>query len=130
MPRPRAKKAPAQATPAAAPASLAALARIRTNRIRPPRDLSLQRDMDAALADITRLRRNVSFIAGAWQETVPAALYPRTRLTSLIRGQLTVTVPDAATRFELDRFLRAGGFAALSRASNANLTKVRITTAL
>jgi hypothetical protein len=120
---------PSAAQPTAPPAALAGLARIRANRVRPPRDLSLRRDMDFALADITRLRRNVSSIAAAWQATIPAALLPRTRLTSLSRAQLTVAVPDAATRFELDRFLRAGGFAALAQACPANLTKVRITLA-
>lgn len=127
MPRPRVKKSGAQAAAPLVPPAMAAVARIRSNRVRPARDLSLQRDMDVALADIKRLRRNVSSIAAAWEATVPPDLAKRTTLSTLSRGQLAVLVPDAATRFALDRFLRAGGFAALAGACTVNLGKVRIT---
>lgn len=83
--------------------------------------------MDAALSDIKRLRKNVSSIASAWQAVVPPDLARRTTLAAMSRGQLTVAVPDAAMRFALDRFLRAGGFAALAGACTTSLTKVRIT---
>lgn len=62
----------------------------------------------------------------AWNAVVPEPLRTRCRPERLVGGMLTVRVPDAATRFELDRFLRAGGTAALIAASHRCILRVRL----
>jgi hypothetical protein len=107
------------------PDQLAGIQRVRDARIRPRAVQSLQREMDRALGDIKKLRRAVSACAGAWQRTIPSELVERTALEGVARGVLTVRVPDAATRFELDRFLRAGGWRSFTRDCAADLIRVR-----
>lgn len=106
--------------------ALPGVARVREARLRPARDLSMAGPMDRELREIRKLKRAVGAIAQAWNATVPQELLKRTGLQSLSRGVLTVAVPDAATRFLLDRHLRGGGERALIGQSAAAIRSVRI----
>lgn len=82
--------------------------------------------MDRELRELNKQRRANGGCATAWNAVIPPELAARTALQGLSRGVLTIAVPDASTRFTLDRFLRSGGERALIGASSAAIRKVRI----
>ena len=108
------------------PDQLAGIQRVREARVRPMRDQSLAREMDRALREAALLRRAVGGCADAWSRVVPPPLLDRTSLVGVSKGVLTVRVPDAATRFELDRFLRSGGQKSLVASCRTTLNRVRL----
>jgi hypothetical protein len=112
-----------------APEHLAGLQRLRDARVRPPRNLSLAPDMDRAIREAASQRRSTGGCADAWSRIIPPALLAKTSLEGVSKGVLTVRVPDASTRFELDRFLRSGGQKQLVSACRANLSRVRLVVA-
>jgi hypothetical protein len=109
------------------PAGLLGVARTRDARVRTPYDTSIARDMDEALRELRKLQRAVGGAASAWSQVVPPELAERCRLIGVSRGTLEVRVPDAATRFALDRFLRSGGERAVIAASAPGLQRIRVT---
>jgi hypothetical protein len=64
---------------------------------------------------IKRQHKTFGGVAGAWG-VVPPRLAEGAVFKSLTRGVLTVSVTDAALRFELDRWLRDGGREELNKA--------------
>ncbi|MBX3387035.1 MAG: hypothetical protein KF768_10730 [Phycisphaeraceae bacterium] len=108
------------------PPEFAALDRLRRSRVRPERDLTLQRDLSAQLVLLRRLRRSSAGVAEAWNATVPDDLLGLTSLRGLASAVLSVGVPDDGVRFRLDRWLRAGGQIELSRAARTPIRKVKI----
>lgn len=62
----------------------------------------------------------------AWEEVVPPQLAAKAEIVRLVRGVLSVRVTDSATRFELDRFLRSGGEAALVRRAAGAIRRVKV----
>lgn len=76
--------------------------------------------------DAARDHRRLGNAGDAWAATCPEQLLGRTRIVGLSRGSLTVAVPDAATRFELDRALRSGAERALIGMCSAPVRKVRV----
>ena len=91
------------------------LQQLRKWRTRPDRDLSIAGPVREAAAQAQQ-RHDAGQGAGqAWDELVPPRLRRRCTVLQLQRGILTVRIPDAAARFELDRWLRSGGEAALAR---------------
>lgn len=105
---------------------LAGVARLREARVRARGDQTLAADMDRALREAGRQRRASGGCADAWAKIIPPDLIERTALEGVSRGVLTVRVPDGATRFQLDRFLRSGGQRAFVAACSASLRQVRI----
>lgn len=109
-----------------AEAAGARLARLVAARAGRTRDLTIgeqvkglagsMRAMDAGLAGATR----------AWQSVVPPELARSSTIEVLSRGVLRVRVTDSAVRFELDRFLRAGGEARVIGASPAPIRSIRL----
>ncbi len=108
------------------PAELAGLARVREARVRVRSDQTLAAEMDRAMHDAARQRRANVGCADAWARVVPPELLGKTALGGVSRGVLTVRVPDGATRFQLDRFLRSGGQRAFVSACSASLRQVKI----
>lgn len=108
------------------PPELAALDKLRRNRVRPERDLSLQRDLAAEQVRLRRMRKAGAGIAQAWNATVPAELLELTALRGLHSAVLTVAVPDEGVRFRLDRWLRAGGQLELSRAARTPVRRIKL----
>ena len=105
---------------------LTSIDRVRQARVRPARDLTLGADIDRAMRDLKKQRRALGGSAAAWNAVIPPELVNKTSLETLSSGVLTVSVPDAATRFVLDRFLRAGGERQVIGASGAAIRKIRI----
>src|SRR5262249_34595854 len=112
-------------------ASSAGLERIRSRRLRPERDLSLRDIFDGELRRVRSAARATTGAAGAWEELLatsglPPGLRERTRVVSFRHGVLTVRAADASTKYAVDRFMRAGGEAALARLAPATLRRVKI----
>lgn len=101
------------------------LERLRAWRVRTTDALSIGEQVEALARRLKRTRRDYAGLDLAWDELVPARLTRSDQFVSLSRGILTVRVPDAPVRFELDRWLRAGGELALRRRCPA-LAKVRL----
>ena len=110
----------------ASPEEFAGVQRLRESRLRPARDLTMAREMDRAMREAVALRRATGGCADAWSRIIPSALLAKTALEGVSKGVLTVRVPDASTRFELDRFLRSGGQTQLVSACRASIGRVRL----
>lgn len=65
----------------------------------------------------------------AFLERCPRELADRVAAISLRGGTLTIAPRDAASRYELDRWLRAGGEQEVVTASRGPLQRVRLTAA-
>lgn len=102
------------------------LAKLRENRARPQRDDALAPAFQRTARDLARLEKNLSGITEAWESVCPPDLLPRTAIRSIHRGKLTIAVADAATRFELDRLLRAGAKRDLVRGCPMTVRDVRL----
>ena len=116
-------------TPAAAapvPPELLELARVRAVRVKPSPDLTLTRQFLGERVLLRKLRRSNAGLVEAWESVAPPALLERTALRGLAQGVATLGVPDASTRYELDRFLRSGGEKALKQACGAPIRRVKV----
>ncbi len=105
------------------------LGRLRANRVveaRATRTAPLRELFVQAARDATRDRRRLGNAGDAWAQTCPPDLAGRTAIVGLLRGVLTVSVPDSPTRFELDRALRGGAEKALIGLCTAPVRKVRV----
>jgi len=102
------------------------LDRLRTSRVRPARDTSINGAVSAQRERTGRLMRQAGSAAAVWAELAPAGLRERSRVEKLVRGSLHVVVTDAATRFTLDRWLRGGGQERVAAAARAPIDKVRV----
>ena len=107
-----------------------AAARERLERLRrwrvPRRDVTLRPQLDAAIGEIRRQRSAVGGFEGAWASVVPREFTAHASIESWRSGVLTVRAADSSVMFGLDRFLRAGGQAALAARSPRTLHRVRI----
>ncbi|QOJ00191.1 MAG: hypothetical protein HRU70_06700 [Phycisphaeraceae bacterium] len=74
---------------------------------------------------VARRARALSGVERAWSVVVPAAVGGRAVLRSFDRGVVMAEVGDAPSRFVLDRWLKAGGEAAL-RAADTRVKKVKV----
>lgn len=109
----------------------AALDRLRANRVPPPRDLRLTSLLDSEMRRVRPAHRAASSAVSAWDELLgragmPPGLLTRTRVVSFRNGVLTVRAADASTKYAVDRFLRAGGEAALARLASTTLRRVKL----
>src|SRR5688572_27737500 len=91
------------------------LKRLRGFRNKAERDVSIGGALAEVEREVKKLQRAVGGIGSAWEEIAPARLAGRCRVVGITRGVLTIRAADAAARFELDRFMRGGGEAELSR---------------
>lgn len=104
----------------------ARLAAARADRTRPRATPTLSRMFLVQVPEMRRMRRQLSGIAAAWAEVVPAEIAEQVRLEGVTAGVLNVRAADASVRFQLDRFLRAGGEAQLLKRLPAAIRRVRI----
>ena len=114
-----------------AAAMAAGLERVRSNRRIPPRDVSMLAALDAEIRRIRQIQRAAVGASNAWDQLLASAgvapeLVERMRIVSFRAGVLTVRVSDASTKYAMDRFLRAGGQAALARLSPTTLRRVKL----
>lgn len=82
--------------------------------------------VEAAGREFTRLAKRLGGVGGAWAAVCPAALALKTTVVGVSRGVATIHVADAATRFELDRWLRSGGERELIKRCPTTLRKVKL----
>lgn len=99
---------------------------LRARRVKPERAVEVRGVFAAAAREFTKRDRHFSVAAEAWGEVCPRELAARTAIVSFARGVLTIGVTDAATRFEIDRVLRAGAERELVRRMPTTLRKVRL----
>jgi hypothetical protein len=100
------------------------LTKLRNWRVRPDRDASIVGAVRDAAAAVDRQHRASRGGGEAWDSIVPPRIRQRCGDVQIHRGVLTVKVRDAATRFEIDRWLRSGGEAELSR--RAGIRRIKI----
>ncbi|MEX2213678.1 MAG: DciA family protein [Phycisphaeraceae bacterium] len=84
------------------------LDRLRQWRTRPDRDYSLGFYKQVFKREIEKPAKQLAAITALWEELIPADLASHTRLDSLLRGVLKVSVDSSSVLFELDRRLRSG----------------------
>ena len=102
------------------------LRRLRSLRNPRDRDLSIGAVVRTAEKELRKKVKSLGGVADAWDTVVPLTLARRCRLVSLSRGVLSVQVADSSARFELDRFLRAGGEAELVRRARAAIKRIKL----
>ncbi len=85
------------------------LDRLRENRRRKGRETGIGATFEAQGRDLKRLQRRMGPMAEAWLSVCPPSLLERTAIDGISRGVLTIRVDSHATRYTLDRILRAGG---------------------
>lgn len=110
------------------PLPLARAERFRPSRAVPTRDWSIGAQIDRERAAALSVARSAERVWGAWASVVPAELREMAEAVTFARGVLTIRVRDSATRFALDRFLRAGGQRALAARASAAIKRVRLVT--
>ncbi|MEM6458289.1 MAG: DciA family protein [Planctomycetota bacterium] len=86
----------------------AALERLRDRRVRPDADLSLAFLPEQFRREVARPFKQLGDLARLWESRLPAEVAAGTRLESLQRGVLTVSVDTASRMYDLDRRLREG----------------------
>lgn len=88
-----------------------------------------QRDLAGELEklceQIGRSLRDEGSAAAAWSKVCPEPLRGRCKVVGVGKGGMKVWVADAGTRYELERFLRAGGLRLLRRSSSVSIQRVR-----
>jgi hypothetical protein len=84
------------------------LERLRQWRVRKDRDHSMGFLSQQFKKEIAKPYKQLQSITELWQKLVPENMLPFTRLESLVRGILKVTVNSSAMSYELDRLLRTG----------------------
>ncbi len=82
--------------------------RLRQWRVRPERDQTLGFLKQQFKSQVERPFKQLNAITELWDRLLPAGLAGHTRLESLQRGVLKVTVDSSARLYELDRLLRCG----------------------
>jgi len=82
--------------------------KIRSLRVRPPRDFSLSFMADQFKRDVAKPFKQLGSLVELWNELLPADVAAGTRLEALQRGVLTVAVDSSARLYDLDRRLRGG----------------------
>lgn len=121
--------------------------------MRGDRDVKLAADLAAGVMEAKKRRKAVGGIGAVWAELTAEILGPspsapssgkkgdakggtagnaatdrseRATVQSFARGVLTIAASDSATRYEIDRWLRAGGLEVLRKRAPATLTRVKI----
>ncbi len=77
-------------------------------RVRRDPDLSLSFLKEQFKREVQRPHQQLAQLITLWESLIPPALSARTRLDSLSRGVLKISVDDSATLYELDQLLRSG----------------------
>jgi Dna[CI] antecedent, DciA len=83
---------------------------LRARRNRKDRDFSLGFMRDQFKRDVQKPYEQLGDLTDIWSELVPEELSTHTRLVSLSRGVLRVSVDSSGRLYELDRLLRSGVF--------------------
>jgi hypothetical protein len=102
------------------------LDRLRGWRNRAEPDRTLKFVVDHVEKNVVKPHKQLGDLSTAWGRLVPPAIARRATLKGLVRGLLTVHVPDSSTHYELDRLLRGGLEQRLRAACKTTLRKVAV----
>lgn len=105
--------------------SLRYVQRMREHRGRPEIDQSIAGVIAAQAEQARKQACQFGRLAEAWQEVVPPHLVRQTGLVALQRGVLTVEVPSAAVRYQLETLLRQGLLRDLRNSYAGSLNRVK-----
>ena len=108
------------------PDDLDRFAVVRASRVRPDRARAMGETFLEQAQAIKRTRRKHLGCARAWEAVCPEALVGRTSVLGVRSGAMTIGVADHATRYELDRLLRAGGERELVRLAPTTVRRVKL----
>lgn len=104
------------------------LDRLRRYRATRPTTPTLAAEIQRQTTDLSKRHRSLSGLGEFWAEVVPAELARTVEVHTLRRSVLTVRARDSSAAYAFDRWLRAGGLAALQGRSPASLARVKIVT--
>lgn len=116
--------------PAASEAEVAAagLDRLRSFRVRPPRETGIGRLVAGIQREARRHQSGAGSFVEAWEQVIPEDLRRGSRVRGLRGGVARVQIADAAARYELDALLRSGALADLRLAFGKPLRRVQLET--
>lgn len=117
---------PTDPNPSNTPGGADPLGRLRSLRVRPDRARDLHADLAAHMKTIRKVSRAEGALARAWEAAAPDALSARCTLIGMRSGRVEIGVPDAATRYQADRWLRSGGLSELSALARVPIRGVRL----
>jgi len=101
------------------------LARLRAWR-GPRGDASIRKEMGKLAVEVKALSRATEGIGAVWTGAAPAELAGRVVVVAIRRGVLTLRPDSSSTRYELDRWLRAGGEQRLISLAPVTLSRVKL----
>lgn len=104
----------------------AGLDRLRSFRVRPPRETGIGRLVAGIQREARRHQSGAGSFVEAWEQVIPADLRRGSRVRGLRGGVAKVEIPDAAARYELDGLLRSGALADLRLAFGKPLRRVQL----
>lgn len=107
-------------------AAAASIEKIRSLRVRPPRDAAAAGAVGELRDKLEREIKQTGGMGEAWRTVVPSELLAKTKLKSFARGVLTVEVADTSTRYLLERWLRGGGRQMLAGCAPVTVTRVAV----
>ncbi len=84
------------------------IAQLLQHRKAKERDQSLSFLPDLFKREVRKPHQQLAALVGLWEQLVPTELAAHTRLESLQRGVLRVSVDTSSRLYELDRLLRSG----------------------
>jgi hypothetical protein len=99
------------------------LKKLRSWRVRPDRDATIGKQVASALREAAAVQRRSDGAATAWVAAAPAKFRGQCEVTTK-GGVLTIRPGSAAVRFQIDRWLRSGGEAALRSGGVARIKLV------
>lgn len=115
---------PADASSSSNPA-LAKIERLRSHRVRPPRETGIGGVVASIRREASRHQRQAGSFVEAWESVIPGPLRRSTRVGGLRGGIARIGVRDAATRYELEVGLRGGWMAQLRLACGDPIRRVQ-----
>jgi len=108
------------------PDDLDRFAVVRASRVRGERAVQMGETFQAQAMSLKRTRFRHLGCARAWEAVCPADRIDRTAIVGIRNGALTIGVADHATKFELDRLLRAGAERELVKLAPTTVRRVKL----
>lgn len=103
------------------------IAQLRKWRAPYTRDVSIADSVQKLTSDARKQHKAVTSLGVAWDEIVPSHLVGASSIQRLTpAGILTIKADDAATRYELDRWLRGVGEVLVKMRSTKTVKSIRL----
>lgn len=102
------------------------LGRLRGFRVRPERARDLSGDMQIQMKTLRKVSKTESALLQAWSAAAPDQLAQSCVPIGIRSGRLEIRVPNAAIKFQADRWLRSGGLAEVSALAKVPIAGVRL----